>query len=226
MQQAREAISSAAPNSREAADQAGEAIDGLNAAAHQLLRARGDVSGSQSGSGLAETLERLAQLAQQQGGLGQQGAGMLPMAGSGAIREQLQRLAAKQRALAQELEKLRGGGSIPGAGDMADEAAELSRRLEAGRLERQTVERQQRLFRRMLDAGRTLQGSEEDEKKERQSVTATSDSVRLPAALRARLEDEHRRVRVPTWEELRRLSPEERRLVVDYFRRLSQLPSR
>jgi hypothetical protein len=226
MQQAREAISSAAPNSREAADQAGEAVDGLNAAAHQLLRARGDVSESQSGSGLAETLERLAQLAQQQGGLGQQGAGMLPMAGSGAIREQLQRLAAKQRALAQELEKLRGGGSIPGAGDMADEAAELSRRLEAGRLERQTVERQQRLFRRMLDAGRTLQGSEEDEKKERQSVTATSDSVRLPAALRARLEDEHRRVRVPTWEELRRLSPEERRLVVDYFRRLSQLPSR
>jgi hypothetical protein len=222
MQQAREAISSAAPNSREAADQAGEAVDGLNAAAHQLLRARGDVSGSQSGSGLAETLERLAQLAQQQGGLGQQGAGMLPMAGSGAIREQLQRLAARQRALAQELEKMRGQGNLPGAGEMADEAAQLSRRLEAGRLERQTVERQQRLFRRMLDAGRTLQGHEEDEKKERQSTTATNDSIHLPPALRARLEDEHRRLRVPTWEELQQLSPEERRLVVDYFRRLSQ----
>ena len=226
MQQTREAISSASPNSREAAEQAGEAVDGLNAAAHQLLRARGDVSGSQSGSGLAETLERLAQLAQQQGGLGQQGAGMLPMAGSGAIREQLQRLAAKQRAMAQELEKLRGEGSIPGAGEMADEAAQLSRRLEAGRLERQTVERQQRLFRRMLDAGRTLQGREEDEKKERQSTTASGDSVRLPPALRARLEDEHRRLRVPTWEELQQLSPEERRLVVDYFRRLSQPSAR
>ena len=222
MQQTREAISSAAPNNREAADQAGEAVDGLNAAAHQLLRGRGDVSGSQSGSGLAETLERLAQLAKQQGGLGQQGAGLLPMAGGGAIREQLQRLAARQRALAQELEKLRGQGSIPGAGDMADEAAQLARRLEAGRLERQTVERQQRLFRRMLDAGRTLQGREEDEKKERQSTTAIGDSTRLPPALRARLEDEHRRLRVPTWEELQQLSPEERRLVVDYFRRLSQ----
>lgn len=222
MKQTREAISSAAPNSREAADQAGGAVDGLNAAAHQLLRARGDVSGSQSGSGLAEALERLAQLAQQQGGLGQQGAGMLPMAGSGAIREQLQRLAAKQRALAQEMEKLRGEGSISGAGDMAEEAAQLARRLEAGRLERQTVERQQRLFRRMLDAGRTLQGREEDEKKERQSSTAAGESVRLPPELRARLEDEHRRLKVPTWEELQRLSPEERRLVVDYFRRLSQ----
>ena len=226
MQQTREAISSAAPNSREAADQAGEALDGLNAAAHQLLRARGDVSGSQSGSGLAETLERLAQLAQQQGGLGQQGAGMLPMGGSGAFREQLQRLAAKQRALAQELEKLRGEGNIPGAGDMADEATQLSRRLEAGRLERQTVQRQQRLFRRMLDAGRTLQGREEDEKKERQSTTATGDSILLPPALRARLEDDNRRLRVPSWEELQRLSPEERRLVVDYFRRLSQTFSR
>ena len=114
MQQTREAISSASPNSREAADQAGGAVDGLNTAAHQLLRARGEVSGSQSGSGLAEALERLAQLAQQQGGLGQQGAGMLPMAGGGAIREQLQRLAAQQRALAQELEKLRGAGEYTG----------------------------------------------------------------------------------------------------------------
>ena len=226
MQQTREAISSAAPNSREAADQAGEAVDGLNAAAHQLLRARSDVSGSQSGSGLAETLERLAQLAQQQGGLGQQGAGLLPMAGTGAFREQLQRLAAKQRALAQELEKLRGQGNIPGAGDMADEAAQLSRRLEAGRLERQTVQRQQRLFRRMLDAGRTLQGREEDEKKERQSTTAKGDSILLPPALRAKLEDDNRRLRVPSWEELQQLSPEERRLVVDYFRRLSQTSSR
>jgi hypothetical protein len=78
----------------------------------------------------------------------------------------------------------------------------------------------------MLDAGRTLQGREEDEKKERQSTTATGDSILLPPALRARLEDDSRRLRVPTWEELQRLSPEERRLVVDYFRRLSEHRSR
>jgi hypothetical protein len=164
----------------------------------------------------------MAQLAQQQGGLGKQGGGLLPLAGTGGIREQLQRLAARQRALAQELEKLRAQGNISGAGQMADEAKELSRRLEAGRLDRQVVERQERLFRRMLDAGRTLQGREEDLKKERQSTTATDDSVHLPPALRARLQGEGQRLRVPTWEELQRLSPEERRLVVDYFRRLSQ----
>ena len=226
MRDAREAISSAAPNTREAADQAGSAVDDLNAAAHQLLRARDDVSGAQSGSGLAEALERMAQLAQQQGGLGRQGAGLLPMMGRGGMQDQLQRLAARQRALAQELEKLRGQGDIAGAGQMADEAKELSRRLEAGRLDRQVVERQERLFRRMLDAGRTLQGREEDQKKERQSTTATDDSVHLPPALQARLLGDDQRLRVPSWEELQQLSPEERRLVVDYFRRLAQPPTR
>jgi hypothetical protein len=145
------------------------------------------------------------------------------MAGAGAIQQQLRRLAERQRALAQELEKLRGEGSVAGAGQMADEAKELSRRMEAGRLDRQVVERQERLFRRMLDAGRTLQGHEEDQKKERQSITATDDSVHVPPALRARLQDEDDRLRVPTWEQLQHLSPEERRLVVDYFRRLSQM---
>ena len=226
MQQAREAISSAAPNTREAAEQAGGAVDELNTAAHQLLRARGDVSGSQSGSGLEEALERMAQLAQQQGGLGRQGAGLLPMAGSSGVQAQLQRMAARQRALAQELERLRGQGDLAGAGQMAEEAKDLARRLEAGRLDRSVVERQQRLFRRMLDAGRTLQGREEDQNKERQSMTATDDSVHLPPALRARLQGDANRLRVPTWEELQQLSPEERRLVVDYFRRLSDSSTR
>jgi hypothetical protein len=226
MRQAREAISSAAPNSREAAEEAGGALDQLNTAAHQLMRARADISGAQSGSGLAEALERMAQLAQQQGGLGRQGAGLLPMAGSAAVREQLQRLAARQRSLAQELERLRGQGDLSGAGQMADEARELARRLETGRLDRSVVERQERLFRRMLDAGRTLQGREEDQKKERQSTTATDDSVHLPPALRARLQGDGQQLRVPTWDELQQLSPEERRLVVDYFRRLSQPSSR
>ncbi|MDQ3138051.1 MAG: hypothetical protein M3Q93_10765, partial [Gemmatimonadota bacterium] len=222
MQRTREAIANASPNAREGAEQAGGAVDALNAAAHQLVRARGDVQGAGSGSGLAEALERMAELAKQQGGLGQQGAGMLPMAGDGAVREQLRQLGMRQRALAEELQKLRGGGNMPGAGEMADEAKDLAKRLEGGRLDRQTVERQERLFRRMLDAGRTLRGKDEDERKERQSTAATDDRVRLPPALRARLLGDDDRLRVPTWEELQQLSPADRRLVVDYFRRLSE----
>jgi len=224
MQKTRESISSALANPREAAEQAGGAVDALNTAAHQLIRARGDVAGAGSGSGLAEALERMAQLAQQQGGLGKQAAGMMPMIGAGGVGEQLRRLGARQRALAEELEKMKGQGNMPGAGELAEEARDLARRLEAGRLDRQVVERQERLFRRMLDAGRTLQGQKEDERKERQSTSPTKDDARLPPALRARLLGDDNRLRVPTWEELQRFSPEERRLVVDYFRRLSETP--
>jgi hypothetical protein len=73
MQQAREAVSSANANPREAGDRAGDALDALNSAAHGLLRARGDVSGSESGSGLSEAMEKMGQLAKQQGQLGEQG---------------------------------------------------------------------------------------------------------------------------------------------------------
>lgn len=226
MQRAREAIGSANPDMGAGAEQAAGAVAALNATAYQLARARGDVSGSSSGTGLAEALERMAQLAQQQGGIGQEAGGLLPMTGSAAIGEQLRRLAARQQALADALEKLKAEGSLPGASELAEEARDLARRMEAGRLDRQIVERQERLFRRMLDAGRTLQGREEDERKERQSATAGDDSVHLPPALRAKLLGDADRLRAPTWEELQRLSPEERRLVVDYFRRLSEPPVR
>jgi len=223
MRQAREALQTAAPNSREAARRSGEAVDALNAAAFSLLRSRGQVEGAGSGSGLQEAMEQMRQMAQQQGQIGQQAGGMLPMMGQGAqMREQLRQLGERQRALAERLERLRAGGQIPGANDLAEEARELARQLEAGRLDRQTVERQERLFRRMLDAGRTLQGQEEDQKRERQSETATGDSLRLPPALRGRLIND--RLRFPTWEEMQRLSPDERRRVAEYFRRLSDGP--
>ncbi len=220
MGRAREAAASASGNPRESVDRAGEAVDALNVAAYGLLRARDDVSGAGSGSGFAEAMERMTKLANQQGQLSQDANGLLPMAGSASIQQQLQSLAARQRALAQELERLRAQGQAE-AKPMGDEARDLARALERGRLDREMVARQERLFRRMLDAGRTLSGREEDERKERQSETAKLGEIRLPPALRAQLLGKDGEIRLPTWEQLQRLSPEERRLVTDYFRRLT-----
>jgi len=222
---ARESVSSASPNLQDAADQAGEAVDALNVAAFQMVRARDDVAGSSSGSGLAEALEKMAQMAERQGQLSQQTGGLLSMAGSSALQQVLQSLAARQRALAQEMERMRAQGQIPGSQEMGEEARELSRKLEAGRLDRETVERQERLFRRMLDAGRTLQGEERDEKKERQSTTARPGELRLPPALRDRMGGSGP-IRFPAWDQLQRFSPEERRLVTEYFRRLTSSGTR
>jgi hypothetical protein len=225
MTAARDALSTAVPGQRDATTRAGDAVDALNAAAYQMARARGDVSGAGSGSGLAEAMAQMAQMAQQQGQLSQQGAQMLPMVGGGSMQEQIRRLSEQQRALAEQLERLRANTQSEGAGELAGEARDLARQLEAGRLDRRTVERQERLFRRMLDAGRTLQGEEQDEQKERQSTTGAQDDIRLPPALRAQLEDDNRQIRLPTWEQLQGYSPEDRRLVLEYFRRLTERPT-
>ncbi len=218
---ARDAISTANLNMREGGERAGEAVDALNAAAFMLLRARGNVSSSSSGSGMAEAMEQMAQMAQQQGGLGQESASLLPMMGSPGAGQRLEELAARQRQLSRELDRLRAETDAGSAEEFAREARELAREMEAGRLDPATIARQERLFRRMLDAGRTLQGEEEDERKERESETALDREAQLPAALRRRLQDATGRVRLPSWEELQRYSPEERRLVADYFRRLT-----
>lgn len=224
MGRAREALAGSVPDSRTATEHAGGAVDALTVAAYYMIRSRDNVAGSGSGSGMQEAMQQMSQLAGQQGQAGQQSAALLPMAGAGQgqLGQQLAQAAAAQRAVAEQLERLRAQGGMPSAGALADEARELARELESGRLSQQTVERQQRLFRRMLDAGRTLEGEERDDQKERQSTTAKPGEILLPPALRERLLRDGDRPRLPGWDELQRLSPAERRLVVDYFRVLSE----
>ena len=138
-----------------------------------------------------------------------------------AVLEQLRALAARQRALAEQLERMQAQGISSAAGPLAQEARELARQLEAGRLDQRTIERQQRLYHRLLDAGRTLSNDEPDQNKERQSRAATGDSVHVPVALKPGATGAGPRLRYPTWDKLQGLTPEERRLVLDYFRRLN-----
>jgi hypothetical protein len=222
MRAARDQLDQAQPNGEAAAQLAGEATDALNATAYALAQARADVAGARSGSGFQEAVERLAQLAGQQQGLNQDAMGLMPVPGVGTegMMQQLRALAARQRALAQELERLQATGGSSAAGPLAQEARELARQLDAGRLDRQTIERQQRLYRRLLDAGRTLTGPEPDKDQERTSQSAVGDSVHLPALLAPGVLAGPR-IRYPTWRELDGLSPEQRRLVLEYFRMLN-----
>src|SRR6185436_19577019 len=109
--------------------------------------------------------------------------GLLPMPGSQgtAMLEHMRQLAAQQRALGEQLARLQAEGASRAAGPLAEEAQELARRLDAGRLDPQTIQRQERLYHRLLDAGRTLTGSEPDEQKPRTSRSASGDSVHIPA---------------------------------------------
>jgi hypothetical protein len=223
MAEAREQLEQGDPNTGAAAALAEEAVDALNATALALARSRGQVAGAQSGSGFAEAVEQLARLARDQSGLNGQARGLLPMMGmSGqAVLDQLRAIAARQRALAEQLERLRAAGGSSAAAQLAQEARELARQLDAGRLDQQTIQRQERLYRRLLDAGRTLSGNEPDEQQQRVSRPATGDSVRIPQVLKPGATGAGPRLRYPKWEELMSLTPDQRRLVLEYFRRLN-----
>jgi len=224
MRQAREQLEQGDPNPTTAAPFAEQALDALNATAHALVRTAQQVSGAQSGSGFQEAVEQLARMAQQQQGMTGEAQGMLPLMASGgqAVMQRLRELAAQQRALAEQLERLQAEGDASAAGALAQEARELARQLETGRLDRRTVERQERLYRKLLDAGRSLQGEQPDEQKDRTSKSAIGDSVHIPGALRPGATGAGPKVRYPTWDELSGLTPEQRRMVLEYFRRLNE----
>jgi hypothetical protein len=220
MEQAIEQLQRANPNPREAGDLAGQSLDALNEAVHAMVQSRGDVSQAASGSGLAEALERMAQLAGEQGALNGQAGGLIPMLqqGGAQLLEQLRVLAQEQYRLSQDLRRLQAGGEVSAAGELAEDAEAIARDLDGGRLDHQVLERQEQLFRRLLDAGRSLESDEEDEAKERVSEAARPGAVQAPDADQP---EGAPRFRYPTWEELRALSPAERRLILDYFRRLN-----
>ena len=218
--QSRQALEGPSPSIDEAAERAQEAAQLLSAAAVQMLRNASDVGGSQSGSGYAEAMQRMAEMAGQQGQLNDQLGGLLPMLGQGqeAVMQQLRQLAARQRSLANQMERLNESGMPGNPQQLAEEARQLADRIEAARLDRATLERQQRLFRRMLDAGRSLRDDEQPEDPERKSRTGeataghTPTSTARPGALR---------YPPPSWEQLKQLAPSERAMVLDYFRRLN-----
>ncbi len=224
MKQAREQLEQGDPNPATAAPFAEQALDALNATAHALVRTAQRVADAQSGSGFQEAIEQLARMAQQQQGMNGDAQGLLPMMAPGgdAVMQRLRELAGRQRALAEQLERLQAGGDAGAAGALAQEARELARQLEAGRLDARTIARQERLYRKLLDAGRSLTGEEPDEQKERTSRSATGDSVHIPAALLPGTTGAGPKIRYPTWDELTGLTPEQRRMVLEYFRRLNE----
>lgn len=204
-----------------------EAANSLRQAAAQLTRDRERATSAQSASGLPEMMEQLQQLAQQQGQLNGQMQSLFPQLQQGnrpqldaAARDQARELARSQREVARQLDEVADADPTGRAQEMAREARMLAQALDQGIVDPATQARQERLFRRMLDAGRSLEQEQRDESQRRESRAARNAERFTPPAGPARGK-EAARYTVPTWEELRGLSAEERRLVIEYFRRLN-----
>jgi hypothetical protein len=203
-----------------------EAAQALRQAASALARDRERVEGAQSGSGVPEMIAELQKLAQQQGEVNAQMANLFPSASQGrqsadaAALDRARVLARQQRAVARALDDVQDLDATGRTRELAREARTLAQALEAGAADPSTLDRQQRLFRKMLDAGRLLQQEERDEQGPRESKPGDQGSPFAPPDANVRGRDALR-YRTPTWDELRVLAPEERRAVLEYFRRLN-----
>ncbi|HUH12369.1 MAG TPA: hypothetical protein VMK65_04635, partial [Longimicrobiales bacterium] len=226
IQRSLEALSGKDAPARMPVQETQDAVDALNRLALSLLQSGQQMAQSTSATGLQEALDQLARAADQQGQLNGQTSGLLPMQlTEEALARQLSELARQQRHIANQLEGVRqlGGAEDQVLGrldELAGEAERLAGALEQGRLSPETVARQERLFHRLLDAGRSLEKDElSDERSgERPGDVDASDAP----ALDPRLLEGGARYRAPDPEELRGLSPTYRRLILEYFERLNR----
>ena len=203
-----------------------ESSEGLNQAAASLVRDRERTSASSSATGFAEMLEQLQAMAKQQQGINSAMQQLMPQPSQQAGadgQQQARQLAREQRDVAARLEDSGDKDNSGRAEEMAREARQIAQQLESGQLDPAVLERQQRLFRKMLDAGRLLEEEEREDTGKREAKPWTGTEVYTPNGANATGKAASR-FTPPTWNDLRGLTPEERRLVLEYFKRINAKP--
>jgi hypothetical protein len=204
--------------------QAEQVIGDLNGLALMAIAGAEQMGQQGQGQGGEDVAEQLEQLAQQQGELTNQSTELMPMQlGEQAMSQQLQEMQQGQQSVASDLGDLADEpGSEEALGDLqqlAQEAQVLAEQMAQGRLTPEIVQQQERLFHRLLDAGRSLEREEFSEERESEepgdfergdvsSLTAEQMGV-LPYQL-------------PDRDQFQALSPAVKQLVLEYFERLNR----
>lgn len=206
-----------------------ESQEALNQVALLALEARQRMSeaGASGASALEQLLQEMEDVAQQQGELLADAAALLNQEpGAGEAGDQVHPLAQGQEAVAGELGGLAdhpAASELP-LGDLealAQEAEALAQELaqEGSRISPQLVQRQERLFQRLLDAGRSLR--QDDQSDQREATAASEWEVGQVPPLAAELLRAFR-FAPPSAEELDALPLHQRNQVLLYFQRLNR----
>ena len=175
-------------NTSAAAQSANRATAAINRSALNLMNAMNDLQQSGSASGFEKYMEQLQKMAGQQQGINDE-TQMLGM-GKGGQQQALQRLAARQQQLRKSLEELQkemeqSSDQTGDLGGIAKDMDEVIKDLQQNRVLRKTLDRQQRILSRLLDAQKSMRT--QDYKKERKSVTGEDISRKSPGELPADL---------------------------------------
>jgi hypothetical protein len=212
-----------AMNANQIAGAMRDASESLNQAAASLVRDREKAQNASSASGFAEMLQQLQQMAQQQSALNSAVQELLPRPGASldARGQQASRqLARQQREVAAKLDDVSDKDDSGRSEELAKEARQIAQALESAQLDQSVLERQQRLFRKMLDAGRLLEDDQREDTGKREAKAWTGTEVFTPQSSSASGRAASK-FQPPTWNDLRGLTPEERRLVLEYFKKIN-----
>jgi len=150
-----------------------KSMSGLNASVMQMQQAMKGLGEEGSGMGFEQFLEKMQQLSQGQGQLNEQGLNFFNQNNGRLSLEQqgqLRRMAAEQQAIQKSLEQLEDqmkdkSDLLGDLGHMAKEMEEVVKDLQAMKLDRKTIERQQTILSRMLDAQKSVREKEYSKKR-------------------------------------------------------------
>ena len=165
-------------------------------------------------------IKQLQEMAKQQQGLNSASQSLMPNMGTQSAQQQSRQLARQQREVAAKLDDVGDRDDSGRAEEMAREARQIAAAMEAAQIDPAVIERQQRLFRKMLDAGRLMEEEEREDTGKREAKSWTGTDVFTPQGTSASGRAATK-FQPPTWNDLRGLSPDERRIVLEYFKRIN-----
>jgi hypothetical protein len=200
-----------------------DATEALNGAAASLVRDRERATEANSSTGFAEMLKQLQEMAQQQSSLNSAAQSLLPRMSNqpdSRAQQESRQLAKQQREVAGKLDDVGDRDDTGRAEELAKEARQIAAALESAQIDPAIIERQQRLFRKMLDAGRMMEEAEREDTGKREAKSWTGTDVFTPQGTSASGRAANK-FQAPTWNELRGLTPDERRIVLEYFKRIN-----
>ena len=149
------------------------AMGNMNKIVYMLLKAKDQTQGSCSGSGMSEMMQKLGQISQSQSMVNQQTQSLMPMPGmkmSLSQQNSLRKLAGEQEALRKQLQELNDQfgerGEMLGRLDaLAEEMKKVVDDLSNSNVGRKTVERQEQILSRLLDAQKSVNRREFSQKR-------------------------------------------------------------
>lgn len=205
-----------------------QAMESVNQTIQLLLKSTDQMQNGQSGTGMQQLMEELKQMAGKQGGINQ---GTMPFQNPGSLSPEQQaalgRMMAEQQALRQSLEGLQERASAEQnlrgqLGNMAKEMDDVIRDMQNNNVNRKTIERQQKILQRLLDASKSMNERDYDEK--RKAESGKDYRGRSPGELPENLTERRNRIREELMKELNQgYSKDYQELIKKYFDALGNL---